>query len=98
MKNDPVVGSGHLDTAGPRREPRQPAEQSLRLSREVAPDLDERNDLPLGRETRVQSRERIGDTAPFFDWRSERITTVDQVPHQRADNTDRKSTRLNSSH
>src|SRR4051812_39521001 len=94
MQHDPVVGSGDLHAPGPRRESNQTAQEPLRFRAEIPPDLDQRNDLPIGREAGVEPPERVGDPAPLFYRRGHRVASVDLIPDQRPYNTDfRHSTR-----
>src|SRR6188768_2917040 len=94
MQHHPVVGSGDLYAPGPWRESNQTAQEPLGFRAEIAPDLDQRNDLPIGREAGIEASERVGDPAPLFYWRGHRVASVDLIPDQRSYNADfRHSTR-----
>ena len=55
---------------------------------EIVADLDERHDLPVARQRRVESAERVGDAAPFLDRRRARLAPVDHIPDEGADDPD----------
>ena len=66
----------------------RPRSSSAASRRQVTADLDERNDLPVWRQARVQPAERVGDAAPLLGRRRQRIPTVDEVPDERSDDAD----------
>ena len=83
-----MTGVRHLDQRRVRRDAPQRVDVVARPCREVVPDLENRDDLPLVREGRVQTAQAIRDAAPFFDRNAPHITSMNDVPHERANDAD----------
>src|SRR5918994_95253 len=54
VQDDAIVGGGDLDAAGSRGHPGETAQEFLSLTAEVAPHLDQRNNLPSRSQARIQ--------------------------------------------
>src|SRR5205823_6461817 len=87
-QGDPVVRRRDLQEARPGNHVAQAAEELVRPGREVAPDLDERHDLPVVAQRRVERRERVRDAPPLLDRRLGGVAPVDRIPHHRADHAE----------
>jgi hypothetical protein len=88
IQHDPVIGDRHLDEPRAGRHAPERSEKPGRLRSQIAADLDERHQLPILRERRIEAAERVSDTAPLLDRRRGRIAAVNLVPHHRADHAD----------
>ena len=55
---------------------------------EVGADLDQRDDLPVVRQRRVERAERIGDASPLLDRRIALVASVDRVPYESANDAE----------
>ena len=70
-----------------------PPRNSRAFGGEILSHLDQRDDLPVRRDARVETGERVGDPAPLLDRRRGGIAAVDLVPDQGAEDADLRHAR-----
>src|SRR5450759_1476381 len=84
VKRYTIVRVWHLDRRGVRGGPVEIGDELPGGLREVAPDLEDWNELPFRWKRGIERAERVGDAAPFLDRRVSRITSMDDVPDETA--------------
>ena len=79
---DAVVGVRHADQLRIGRHTAQPVDVQLRALYEVVANHRERHDLPVVRQGRVESRQGVGDPAPFLDGHTAAVAAMQHIPHE----------------
>src|SRR5688572_2261032 len=86
MKRHTIVRMRYFDQSCVRRSALETGHEVPGGLREIAPDLEDRDEFPVPRKRCVERAERVADPAPFLYRRVARVATVDHVPDEAAHN------------
>src|SRR3990170_7293913 len=88
VERDTIVGVRDFDRRGARRRAVQLRYELARRVGEVRPDFEDRHQLPVVRQRRIERLECVSDSAPLLYRRVTRVAAVDDVPHESPDDSD----------